>query len=213
MTSSVPPSNDVRRVPTQQRALDSVQAILAAAAALIEESGYEAYNTNAVAERSGLSVALIYRYFPNKESILVALWKQIQVDRYHYVLELIRQIPTVQDFDKYGRAIILLMRKVRFDQPGSTVVRKILPAVPQLAAIEQEANVEYMCALKVAFMERYPTMSESQAGAASVTLLTLVPPLVDSTIDPPSYTTSSEVFESNANVLATFFKNLEARYK
>jgi AcrR family transcriptional regulator len=212
MASSVQPSDKVRKVPRQQRAQESVQTILRAAADLIEESGYEAYNTNAVAERSGLSVALIYRYFPNKESILVALWDQIQVERHHYIIELIRRIPTVEDFDRFGRAIILVLRKVRSDQPGSTVIRKILPAVSQLATIGRESNEVYLYNLKAAFMERWPSMSEAQAGASAVTLLSVVAPLVDSTMDSPGYTTPTEIFLSNSRLLALFFKDLDSRF-
>jgi AcrR family transcriptional regulator len=213
VTSSVEPTNDVRRVPRQQRAHESVQTILRAAAELIEESGYDAYNTNAVAERSGISVALIYRYFPNKESILMALWKEIQVDRYRYVLELLRQFPTVTDFDHFSRTTILLLRKVRTVQPGSRAMRKVVPAVPALAAIEHDVSLECLAALKRGLAERYPRMTEADAEVASTTLFSVVPGLVDATLDLVNPDIESEIIASNSRILALFFKDLQLRFQ
>jgi AcrR family transcriptional regulator len=50
-----------------------VDAILEAAARVFAEQGFAAGTTNRIAERAGVSVGSLYEYFPNKESILVAL--------------------------------------------------------------------------------------------------------------------------------------------
>jgi AcrR family transcriptional regulator len=64
----------VRRVePTQKRAEDSVQTILATTAALLDEVGVEGFNTNLLAERAGIRVRTVYRYFPNKYAVIIAL--------------------------------------------------------------------------------------------------------------------------------------------
>lgn len=47
--------------------------ILEAAARILEERGLEGYNTNAVAERGGISVGSVYQYFPNKDALTLAL--------------------------------------------------------------------------------------------------------------------------------------------
>lgn len=69
----------LRRVtPRQARARASVEAILEAAAQILETGGEAAFNTNAVAERAGVSIGAVYRYFPDKRAILVALSEQEQ---------------------------------------------------------------------------------------------------------------------------------------
>lgn len=76
MTDQTPP---LRRVtPRQARARASVEAILEAAAQILEAHGEAAFNTNAVAERAGVSIGAVYRYFPDKRAILVALAEREQ---------------------------------------------------------------------------------------------------------------------------------------
>jgi len=50
-----------------------VAVILEATAQLLERDGLEGFTTNAVAERAGVSIGAIYRYFPNKRALMLAL--------------------------------------------------------------------------------------------------------------------------------------------
>lgn len=59
--------------PQQERAKRTYEAILSAAAALLVEVGIERISTNLVAERAGITVPALYRYFPNKYAVLHAL--------------------------------------------------------------------------------------------------------------------------------------------
>jgi AcrR family transcriptional regulator len=62
-----------RKIPRQPRAQASVDFVLDAAAQVLETTGEAGFNTNAVAERAGVSIGTVYRYFPDKTSILRAL--------------------------------------------------------------------------------------------------------------------------------------------
>lgn len=59
--------------PRQARAKRTYEAILSAAAELLVEVGVERISTNLVAERAGITVPALYRYFPNKYAVLAAL--------------------------------------------------------------------------------------------------------------------------------------------
>jgi len=59
------------------RAQKSVQDIIDAAAKLIEEVGVDELNTNTLAERAGVLVRTVYRYFPNKFAIVAHLSQQM----------------------------------------------------------------------------------------------------------------------------------------
>jgi len=61
-----------RRRPRQARAQATVDSILEAAAQVLQR-GVDDFNTNAVAERAGVSIGTLYQYFPNKDAILVAV--------------------------------------------------------------------------------------------------------------------------------------------
>jgi AcrR family transcriptional regulator len=72
------PTLSPRRTPRQARAQATRDAIIEAAAHIIASRGLAAFNTNAVAERAGVSIGSLYQYFPNKDALMVALVKQQQ---------------------------------------------------------------------------------------------------------------------------------------
>ncbi len=50
-----------------------VEAIVEAAARVLETRGLTGFNTNAVAEKAGVSVGSLYQYFANKDALVAAL--------------------------------------------------------------------------------------------------------------------------------------------
>lgn len=64
-----PPSSRPRKKPVQARSEATVNAILDAAAHILESLGPSAYSTNAVAARAGVSIGSLYQYFPSKDAI------------------------------------------------------------------------------------------------------------------------------------------------
>lgn len=70
--SDNPPSSP-RKQPRQQRARQTVQRLLDAAAELIEDHGLETLTTNRIAEHAGVNIASLYQYFPHKDAIVAAL--------------------------------------------------------------------------------------------------------------------------------------------
>ena len=62
-----------RKLPRQSRSAMTVDAIIEAAARILEHGGVDGYTTNNVAERAGISIGSLYQYFPNKDAITRAL--------------------------------------------------------------------------------------------------------------------------------------------
>ena len=62
-----------RKAPKQARSLETVTAIVEAAARILEADGNDGFSTNAVAERAGVSVGSLYQYFPSKDALIGAL--------------------------------------------------------------------------------------------------------------------------------------------
>lgn len=62
-----------RKSPRQQRSADTVEALLTAAARVLERESLAGFNTNRVAEVAGVSVGSLYQYFPNKSALIAAL--------------------------------------------------------------------------------------------------------------------------------------------
>jgi len=64
---------NVRTEPVQQRSSERITLLLDTAASLIDEKGIDGLTTSDVAARSRSSVGVVYRYFPNIQSLLRAL--------------------------------------------------------------------------------------------------------------------------------------------
>lgn len=63
----------LRNAPVQARSTARLTSLLDAAAAVVNERGYERLTTAMVAERAGSSIGTVYRYFPDRIAVLQAL--------------------------------------------------------------------------------------------------------------------------------------------
>jgi AcrR family transcriptional regulator len=73
------PDFEARRQPTQARSRATVARIRDAAAYIIENEGMARLNSNRIAEVARVSLGSIYKFFPNKESILksiLQMWRE-----------------------------------------------------------------------------------------------------------------------------------------
>ncbi|MET8830296.1 TetR/AcrR family transcriptional regulator [Streptomyces sp. NPDC004610] len=71
----------LRRAPVQRRSAERLTRILDACAALLDEVGYDALSTRAVAQRAGVPIGSVYRFFGNKRAMADAL-AQRNLERY-----------------------------------------------------------------------------------------------------------------------------------
>jgi AcrR family transcriptional regulator len=69
-------ASNPRKLPEQDRSRATVEAIVGAAARVLVKGGYDAFTTNRVAEKAGVSIGSLYQYFPNKESLLSELMRR-----------------------------------------------------------------------------------------------------------------------------------------
>jgi AcrR family transcriptional regulator len=63
----------IRRTPVQERSTDTVQQILKAASALLATDPLDQITTSRVAQAAGVSIGGLYRFFPDKQSIIDAI--------------------------------------------------------------------------------------------------------------------------------------------
>ena len=89
-----------RREPIQARSRETVARILEAAAELIEAEGADAATTRAIADRAGVSVPSLYRFFADRDEIFDRLLRTrlAELDRYAEAMELTWEIGSIRDF-------------------------------------------------------------------------------------------------------------------
>ncbi|MFJ6087314.1 TetR family transcriptional regulator [Streptomyces sp. NPDC092369] len=69
----VPEATSLRRAPVQRRSAERLTRILDACADLLDEVGYDDLSTRAVAQRAGVPIGSVYRFFGNKRQMADAL--------------------------------------------------------------------------------------------------------------------------------------------
>lgn len=79
--STVPHPASLRRAPVQRRSAERLTRILDACADLLDEVGYDDLSTRAVAQRAGVPIGSVYRFFGNKREMADAL-AQRNLERY-----------------------------------------------------------------------------------------------------------------------------------
>ncbi|GAA3774181.1 TetR/AcrR family transcriptional regulator [Streptomyces chiangmaiensis] len=77
----VPRATSLRRAPVQRRSAERLTRILDACAELLDEVGYDALSTRAVALRAGVPIGSVYRFFGNKRAMADALAER-NLERY-----------------------------------------------------------------------------------------------------------------------------------
>ena len=131
-----------RKVPAQKRAEKTVIHILDTSAKLLDEVGFDRFNTNLLAERANVRIATVYRYFPNKLSILSEL-----IQRWLGLLK--ENMSFWEDFadpSRDWREIVCetldSYHNLAQEQPGFTSIRRAMQSVPELLEMELDLVVE-----------------------------------------------------------------------
>lgn len=115
-------NTDARAIPVQQRSAERVDKLLDAAAQLIDEVGVAALTTSAVAERSGSSVGVVYRYFQNASVLILGLAER---NRERFSVELAGRIQRGEapNWRAYVRACVASYATMARTEPAFATVR------------------------------------------------------------------------------------------
>jgi len=98
-----------RRKPRQERAIDTVEVIFEATARILQKEGPAALNTNAIAEKAGISIGTLYQYFANKDAILVAMARREVANDEVAVIKAISEAGQGSDIDPVRLALRALI--------------------------------------------------------------------------------------------------------
>ena len=161
----------MRRRPVQARSEATFDALLKAAAALLEARGTAAFSTNVLAAESGISVRAIYRYFPNKQAIIVELARQMSADW----LEATSAVGDLGDpavgwepvwcgyLDVWVRTVVATV--------GGRTVLAAMRDDPELRAVDDEINARYIEGIAAALRQRDPALTIAQCAITARVLM------------------------------------------
>ncbi len=174
---------ELRRAPSQQRSRATFELLLHSAADLLEERGLPGFNTNHLSERTGVSIRAIYRYFPNKQALIVELarrmsrsWRELLSDDYALA-------DPANDWRAlwcgYIDRFVAGVRRT----PGAIAVLKAMRVDPELQAVDDEANTQYMRDIASSLTRREPRLKRSEAEAVAAVLIKSMVGVVDAALE------------------------------
>ncbi|MDX1589371.1 MAG: TetR/AcrR family transcriptional regulator [Oleiphilaceae bacterium] len=134
MDSSEKPAIAPRRQPRQARSIERVATIRRTAAELISRQGVDGTSMSALARASGMSLASLYRYFPNKTAIIHDIAQQ-HVEKLDRVLrERLEQL----DFGKGLDDLIDVYAHFYRHEPGYKEIWSGVESMPELRELDRQ---------------------------------------------------------------------------
>ena len=129
------PNLALRTHPRQARSRETFERILDTAALILEERGVEEFNTNLLADRTGVGVRALYRYFPNKYAVLAALGERFAVAEMMWTGDLTDLAGSADWRASIASAILAYYRAARM-HVGYAALRAASFAIPELRKID-----------------------------------------------------------------------------
>lgn len=139
-----------RKLPVQPRAQATVEAILAAAAGILERDGPARLTTNAVAAQAGVSIGSLYQYFPNKQALTAALIERSARDLDRSMAQAGRDAKTML----FEAGLRLLIRSVVKHQLGRPALERTLEFEEQRLPLDDTATQRVRNTIR-AFLEQH----------------------------------------------------------
>ena len=120
-----------RTEPQQQRSRDRVREILDATETLVTEVGYDGINTNLIAERAGMPVGTLYRYYSDKYGVFAAVAQRAFVDLESRWQELGQPDPDRITIEDYFDGIVDMMAGFWMDRKSAMLLWGVLRRTPE----------------------------------------------------------------------------------
>ncbi|NVM77532.1 AcrR family transcriptional regulator [Duganella sp. SG902] len=166
-STSSKPSLAAKKIPAQQRASDTYELILEAAARLLADVGVERLSTNMVCEHAGLTPPALYRYFPNKYALLCELGQRLMQRQNELIpLWITAQAlrGSVVELERALAGLLLETYKVTSETTGGVWILRALRAVPTLQKVRLDSHAQVVAAqsglLRAAFPDVPPKSLE-----------------------------------------------------
>ncbi len=157
----------MRRTPAQNRARTTVDRILDAAAALLEDEGLPGFNTNAISTRAALTVPALYRYFGNKEAVLVALSERYVAAEQDWLDGIERLGDAREPLEGVVASFIRGYARAADAYPAISPLRAAMRALPELTELEERSLSGTSERLAAALARRAPELTTTECRTAA----------------------------------------------
>jgi AcrR family transcriptional regulator len=205
------PGSDLkpRSIPQQARSRATVEHVLRVSAELLEELGLEGFNTNLLAERAGVNLRAIYRYFPNKKAILLEMAVRMREIEHAWVGDLSQVADRAQWRSAVDRAIDGYFQAAS-RRPGYAALRAAAQAMPELKAVDHAENISLQDDLAAGLTKVGLSLDPAHLSALCETIIESASRILDIAIQSPPSRAELLVRELKrmiVNLLADYLDN------
>jgi AcrR family transcriptional regulator len=130
----------LRTVPTQDRSRRTVSAILDAASEVLKEGGPDALTTSALAERTGLRVRNIYRYFRDRQAIMATLAERMSNRIESAVADVTGLSDPTRSLERVVNDLVEQVMAAAASEPAGVQVRAAMRTSRELQAIDAASD-------------------------------------------------------------------------
>jgi len=151
-----------RRKPRQQRSQQRVASIIGAAGQLLEEVGYIALTTNAIAARAGTSIGSLYQFFPNKEAVVAELVKGFRKDLQDFFDHSLSVDLARRSLTRFVDVVVDGIEGVRERAPGFSSVFSFRKFGGEVDDQKLQLEADIIMPLDALLAQAYPEVLEEQ---------------------------------------------------
>lgn len=174
---------ELRARPTQKRSAQTFDMILETSIHILEEEGWDGFNTNLVAERAGIGIQTLYRYFPNKLSIVATL-AQNAIEDWNTLFVDVDQFFHGEAVFNVDQALLAFVTHLK-QQPGGVAIRLAMGASPELRAMDRQDNHNLAALLSEAIARRLGVPDSRDLFLSVLVCVETSVSIVDHVIDLP----------------------------
>ena len=207
MADTSAPSTARRSAPHQKRSRETVSLILAAAAELLEEVGFENLSTNMICKQAKLTPPALYRYFPNKYAVLKALGEQLMAAQNALIDQLEIDLSDLSKLDAQIANLLHATLQVTRDTPAGGWIMRSLHATPLLSDVRRDSHSLVSLTLTNRLMDRWPNLDRDTAYQTNRLGVEIGYALIEMAFDEPELD-HIKVIEQTATLLADNLRRL-----
>jgi AcrR family transcriptional regulator len=132
----------LRKAPVGRKGKGTVDRIIDATADVLEARGYEALTTNHIVEAAGVNIATLYKYFANKQAILVALHERMSRRWTEALTHLVDENREVMPWRETVCKTIDVAAERRKTAAGAAAMRIAMKVCPELQLLDRAESIE-----------------------------------------------------------------------
>ena len=130
-------ASGTRRRPKQARGLETYEHILVTAEKILVRDGFKGFTTVSIAREGAINVATLYRYFSDKQEILVAMFERLNAEREAASRDIVeamhRGMPWREAIEEGFRNLV----EIRRQNPGMAALSLAMSTTPSLAGLQR----------------------------------------------------------------------------